>query len=62
MTKIEIQSEIQKTLSNIPENILKDILDLLKSLEKDPNSTLQITHSLRQIISEDKELLEMLAK
>jgi hypothetical protein len=62
MTKIEIQSEIQKTLSNVPENILKDILDLLKSLEKEPNSSLKITHSLRQIISEDKELLEMLAK
>jgi hypothetical protein len=31
-------------------------------LEKEPNSSLKITHSLRQIISEDKELLEMLAK
>ena len=62
MTKIEIQTEIQKTLNNMPESILQDILILLKSLQNEPGFGLEFTHSLSQIISEDKELLEMLAK
>ncbi|MBA3665445.1 MAG: hypothetical protein H0W61_14715 [Bacteroidetes bacterium] len=62
MTKTEIKSEIQKVLENVPENVLKDILDLLKDLQNQPGENLKLTHSLRQILSEDKELLEKLAK
>lgn len=60
MTKIEIKNEIQKVLENVPENILQDILHLLKGLQNQPNDKLEITHSLRQILVEDKELLEKL--
>jgi glucose-6-phosphate-specific signal transduction histidine kinase len=62
MTKLEIKNEIQKVLENIPENILQDILDLLKRLQNQAIDKLEITHALRQIIDEDKELLEKLAK
>jgi hypothetical protein len=62
MTKTEIKNEIQKVLENVPENILQDILDLLTDLQNQPNDKLEITHSLRQILAEDKELLEKLAQ
>lgn len=62
MTKTEIKNEIQKVLESIPENILQDILDLLKDLQNQPGGNLEMTHSLRQILIEDKELLERLAQ
>jgi hypothetical protein len=62
MTKTEIKIEIQKVLDNVPENVLQDILDLLKGLQNQPLDKLEITHSLRQIIAEDKELLEKLSQ
>ncbi len=62
MTKTEIKFEIQKVLDNIPENVLFDILGLLKGLENQSPDKLEITHSLRQILAEDKELLEKLAQ
>ncbi len=62
MTKTEIKNEIQKVLDNVPENVLQDILDLLKGLQNHPDYKIEMTHSLRQILTEDKELLEKLAK
>jgi hypothetical protein len=62
MTKTEIKIEIQKVLDNVPENVLYDILDLLKGLQNQSSDKLELTHSLRQILTEDKELLEKLAK
>jgi hypothetical protein len=62
MTKTEIKLEIQKVLDNVPENVLQDILHLLKDLQNVSTERIEITHSLRQILTEDKELLERLAK
>ena len=61
MTKAELKLEIQKVLDNVPENVLKDILSLLKGLQG-KSADIGLTHSLRQILTEDKELLERLAK
>ena len=47
---------------NVPENVLHDILDLLKGFQNHPDDKIEMTHSLRQILTEDKELLEKLAK
>jgi hypothetical protein len=62
MTKTQLKSEIQKLLDNIPANILQDILELLRDLQNVSTNQVVITHSLRKIISEDKELLEKLAQ
>lgn len=62
MTKTEIKIEIQKVLDNVPENVLQDILELLKGLQSEPTERIKITHSLRKILSEDRELLEKLAQ
>ncbi|MBI3219214.1 MAG: hypothetical protein HYZ44_06860 [Bacteroidetes bacterium] len=62
MTTKEIKSEIQKSLDNVPDSVLQDILDFLKQAEKQSTDKLNLTRSLRDILMEDKELLEKLAK
>lgn len=61
MTRAELKSEIQKVLDNVPENVLEDILSLLKGFQGKADD-ISIAHSLRRILEEDKELLERLAK
>ncbi len=62
MTRTEIKLEIQKVLDIVPENVLQDVLRLLKDLQDLPQDQLSLTHSLRKILSEDKSLLDRLAK
>jgi len=62
MTTKEIRSEIQKTLDNIPENVLQDILDYLKTIQGKSADKIRLAKNLRDILVEDKELLEKLAK
>jgi hypothetical protein len=62
MTKTQMQSEIQKALENIPESVLQDVLDFLKELQDEPADKVRLTNHLRQILSEDKDLLERLAQ
>jgi hypothetical protein len=61
MTKAELKLEIQRVLENVPDNVLKDLLTLLRGLQGQ-SSDVALSHSLRQILSEDKELLQRLAK
>ena len=62
MTTQEIKSEIQKSLNKVPESVLRDILDFLRQAENHPTDTLNLTKNLRDIMAEDRELLEKLAK
>ena len=62
MTVKEIKSEIQRTLDNIPENVLQDILDYLKSIQGKSADKVKLSKNLRDILTEDKELLDRLAK
>jgi hypothetical protein len=62
MTKTQMQSEIQKVLDNVPESVLQDVLDFLKELQDQPADKVRLTNNLRQILSEDKDLLERLAQ
>jgi len=62
MIKREIQTEIQKVLDSVPETILQDVLDFLKALQNQPEYKVRMANNLRQILSEDKELLEKLAQ
>lgn len=61
MTVNELKSEIQKSLDNVPESVLTDILALLKQVEGQPDKG-KLTRNLRDILAEDKNLLERLAK
>jgi archaellum component FlaC len=62
MTTEEIKSQIQKSLDNVPESVLHDILDFLRQAENQTPETLNLMKNLRDILTEDKELLERLAK
>ena len=62
MTAKEIKSEIQRTLDNIPENVLQDILDYLKVIQGKSTDKIELSKNLRDILTEDKELLERLAR
>jgi hypothetical protein len=42
--------------------VLQDVLDFLKELQNQPADKIRLTNNLRQILSEDKELLEKLAQ
>jgi hypothetical protein len=62
MSKDELKEEISKVLADVPEDMLEDILDYLKLLVSNQKEKLSMTAKLRQIISEDEELLQKLAK
>ncbi len=62
MSTKEIKNEIQKSLDNVPDSVLQDILDFLKQAKKQPADRLILTKNFRNILTEDKELLERLAK
>ena len=62
MTTNEIKSEIQKTLDGIPENVLQEILDYLKEVQGKSVHKMKLGKNLRDILVEDRELLERLAK
>ncbi len=62
MTTKEIKSEIQKALDNIPESVLQDLLDYLKAIQNKSTDNINLGKNLRNILTEDKELLEKLAK
>lgn len=62
MTTKEIKLEIQKSLDRMPESVLQDILNLLKLAEDQSSEKLSMAKNLKEILAEDKELLEKLAK
>lgn len=62
MTKTQIKTEIEKVLDSVPETILQDVLDFLKELQDQPIGKVKLTNNLRQILTEDKELLGRLAQ
>jgi len=62
MTTSEIKSEIQKALDNLPENVLENILSYLKEVQRSSGDQLKLSRDLSKILTEDKELLNRLAK
>jgi hypothetical protein len=62
MTAKDIKSEIQKSLDKVPERVLQDVLNFLKQIENQSIDKVNLTMNLKDILTEDKELLERLAK
>jgi hypothetical protein len=62
MTTVQIKTEIQKVLEQVPEDLLPDILDYLKQIQLQTHDQISLSNNLKKVISEDKELLERLAK
>jgi hypothetical protein len=62
MSTAEIKSEIYKVVENVPEEILESVLAYLKELSKADNNKISLSLNLKQILIEDKELLQKLAE
>lgn len=62
MTANQIKTEIQKVLDTIPEVVLEDVLEYLKSIQNKSVDSIHLSRNLRKILMEDKALLEKLAK
>ena len=62
MSTTEIKTEIQKVLDTVPETVLQSVLDYLKSIIHTKTNSVEMTNNLRQILLEDKELLQKLAE
>jgi hypothetical protein len=62
MTSVEIKTEIQKVIDQVPETVLPDVLDFLKELQIKSEDQIKLVNNLKKIISEDRELLQKLAQ
>ncbi|SMG53868.1 hypothetical protein SAMN05661096_04110 [Marivirga sericea] len=49
-------------LESIPEEALQEVFDYLKSVKDKSKDSISLSKNLRTILTEDKELLERLAK
>ena len=58
----DLKTEIQKTLDNVPESALHEVLNYLKMIENQPDDAVDRMANFRQILKEDRALLERLAK
>ncbi len=62
MGKVEIKNEINKALDEVPEEVLAQVLDLLKQYSSTKDSSFSLLGGLDKLLSEDKELLRKLAQ
>jgi hypothetical protein len=62
MSRDELKEELDKVLESVPDELLEDVLDYIKVLIANPSNNIQLTSNLREIINEDKGLLQRLAQ
>ena len=62
MSRDELKEELDQVLESIPDELLEDVLDYIKVLIANPSNNIQLTSNLREIINEDKGLLQRLAQ
>jgi hypothetical protein len=62
MSKNEVKEQINKVLDNVSDEALESILNYLKELISKSENDLILSNNLNKILSEDKEVLERLAK
>ncbi len=62
MTTQDLRKEINRVIQQVPDDFLSDILSYLKEVEQKSSKEFAESKQLKQIIKEDQELLEKLAK
>lgn len=62
MASKDLKLEIQKTLDNIPDDILQDVLTYLKMVEEQSHTRIELYQRVKTIIRQDKDLLQRLAQ
>lgn len=62
MTTTEIKKEIHKVLDQVPDNLLADVLIILKEVQTQKTTKSTLTSNFNKILTEDSELLHKLAQ
>ena len=62
MSKDELRSEINKVLDKFSDKALEELYSYLKKLQNSNSSLLSNPKDLHKILSEDKQLLQKLAR
>ncbi len=62
MSNQELKTAINELLDNTPDRVLNEVLEYLRSVKGKSVQNITLSHNLRTILTEDKELLERLAK
>lgn len=61
MSRLDIKTEIQKLLDEVPENALEEVLSYLNMMKDVTPEILRNSKNLNKVLTEDKELLKKLA-
>lgn len=62
MRRDNIKVEIQKILDKVPDDMLEEVYSILKDFADKNPDTIKLSHNLNKILTEDKGLLDRLAK
>ena len=63
MTVIEIKSEIKRAVDELPDgSSFTELLDLIKNLQQYPSVDIASVYQIRQIVAENRQLLQKLAE
>jgi hypothetical protein len=62
MATKELKDMINKVIDNMPEDILEEVFNYLKSMTNKSKSDIILSQNLSRILDEDKNLLERLAQ
>ena len=62
MTTKKLKLEIEKLLNNVPDDVLKNLLDFMKQVQQQTSDQLELSNYIKKILKEDKQLLKKLAK
>lgn len=59
---MEIRAEINQIVERLPEDVLSEVLQYLRQIEKESGDKIRLSLNLNRILEEDDELLECLAQ
>lgn len=59
---MEIKEEINQIVETLPEDVLSDLLQYLRQIEKESADKIRLSLNLNTILTEDDDLLERLAQ
>jgi len=62
MTTVQLKSEIQKAIDNVPENVLPDVLKYLNSIQQQYPDKKKLMEFADRVLKEDAEVLRRLAQ
>jgi len=62
MNTEQIKSEIRKSIEDLPEGVLLELLEYLRQLNSAQSDEIQLSKHLSSILKEDRNLLRRLAK